>query len=87
MKDNNNEESEEDEGSYIDNEDEFYDRVYNAYDEDDLRDENDIFKNYILNLENDIFLDTNNIELTKDNINYLINNEKNIISIFQCSKG
>jgi len=78
LNDNNNNEESEEEGSYIDNEDEFYDRVYDAYDDDILRDENDIFKNYILNIDNDFSLDTNNIELTEEKINFLINNEENI---------
>ena len=75
-----NEESEE-EGSYIDNEDEIYDRAYDSYDnifkEDNLIDENEIFKNTILNLDEE-FSNIHKIELTDEKINYLVDNKENI---------
>ena len=82
-KENDNEESEE--GSYIDNEDEILDRAYEAYNvyddifkEDKLYDDNDIFKKTFLNLGNEFSTEINNIELTQDKINYLLNSEEEI---------
>ena len=77
---NDNEESEE--SSYIDNEDEILDRAYDSYDdifkEDPLYDENDVFKNTFLNLGNEFPIDINNIELTEEKINYLLNGDEEI---------
>ena len=81
----NNEESEE-EGFIYDydydyDDDEIFERANNSYEdmfkEDNLKDENEIFKNLIFDL-NDEVPDTQKIELTDEKINYLIDENKNI---------